>query len=113
MKHIANQKIPSKLARIIAVFGLISLGAYISYILFYTENISARMETFSWIALVGLAIFFIKLLTTLASERDKFWKLFFNGTGYASDKERREANKEMWILVVLVIIGFLFVLFLL
>lgn len=111
-EYIANQKVPSKLARIIAVFGLISLGTYIAYILFYTENISARMETFSWIALVGLTIFFIKLVTTPASKRDKFWKIFFSGTGFASDKEQREANKNILILVVLVVVGILAVFFL-
>ena len=112
MKHLENQKVPSKLARTIAVISLISFGAYIFYILFYTENISAHMETFGWLALVGLIIFFIKLLTTHASERDKFWKIFFSGTGFSSDKERRDSNKNILILFVLVIIGILAIFFL-
>lgn len=112
MKHLENQKVPSKLARIIAVFGLIVAGTYISYILFFTGNISARTEIFLWVALLGLVIFFIKLLTTHASERDKFWKIFFNGTGFVSNKERREVNKNILILSVLVIIGILAIFFL-
>lgn len=111
-EFLASQKVPSKLARIIAAFSLIVAGTYISYILFFTENISARTETFLWVALLGLVIFYIKLLAIHASERGKFWKIFFSGTGFSSDKERRETNKNILILFILVVVGMFAVFFL-
>lgn len=111
-EYLINQKVPSKLARIIAIFSLIALSIYISYVLFGTENLSTRMKTFGWLALFGLVIFFIQLVRTHDSERETFWKKFFHGTGFASEEERREANRNIIILVVMVVLGILAVFFL-
>ncbi|MBU4141357.1 hypothetical protein KKE99_00595 [Patescibacteria group bacterium] len=110
-EYLMSQKLLSKLTRAIAIFSLIAVGIYISYVLSGTENLSTRMKIFGWLALFGLVIFFVQLLRTHESEKETFWKKFFHGTGFASDKERREANRNILILFILVVLGILAVFF--
>jgi len=111
-EYLASQKIPSSIARRIAIFSLIILGVYILYTLLGAENLSIRMKTFGWLALFGLISFFIELLRTRKSGREMFWKKFFHGTGFASEEERREYKRNILILFALVVLGILAVFFL-
>jgi len=111
-EYLKSQKVPSRLARTVAIFSLIVLGVYISYVLFGAENLSTRMKIFGWLALFGLVSLFIQLLRTHGNERGMFWKKFFYGTGFASEEERREHRRNILILFILVVLGILAVFFL-
>lgn len=96
-----------------AVTVLLVFGIYILYFLFVdTVEHSPRLQVVAWLALLGLIGFFYQLFAKSGIEREKFWDIFFNGTGFKSENERREADRNLLVLAVLVVLGILAIFFL-